>query len=130
MGRIRKSIQENIASDNIVKKLSDTEFVLCAKEDTELTLGRIKVETGYTINAGRKGIITSLTDNICNGLKVNDNVRLTNSEVIPCIVTGQEIAVYIKVNDDTLYSHMTNYGTRTSHYFIPKGTPVAMLTIL
>ena len=54
MGRIRKSIQENVASDDIVKKLSDTEFVLCAKEDTELTLGRIKVETGYTINAGKK----------------------------------------------------------------------------
>ena len=130
MGRIRKSIQENVASDDIVKKLSDTEFVLCAKEDTELTLGRIKVETGYTINAGKKGIITSLIDNICKGLKVNDNVRLINSEVIPCIVTGQEIAVFIKVNDDTLYSHMTNYCTRTSRYFIPKGTPVAMLTIL
>ena len=130
MGRIRKSIQENVASDDIVKKLSDTEFILCAKEDTVLTPGRIKVETGYTINAGRKGIITSLTDNICNGLKVNDNVRLINSEVIPCIVTGQEIAVFIKVNDDTLYSHMTNYGTRTSRYFIPKGAPVAMLTIL
>ena len=130
MGRIRKSIQENVASDDIVRKLSDTEFVLCAKEDTELMLGRIKVETGYTINAGRKGIITSLTDNICKGLKVNDNVRLISSEVIPCIVTGQEIAVFIKVNDDTLYSHMTNYGTRTSRYFIPKGAPVAMLTIL
>ena len=103
MGRIRKSIQENVASDDIVKKLSDTEFVLCAKEDTELMPGRIKVETGYTINAGRKGIITSLIDNICKGLKVNDNVRLINSEVIPCIVTGQEIAVFIKVNDDTLY---------------------------
>ena len=130
MGRIRKSIQENVASDDIVKKLSDTEFVLCAKEDTELMPGRIKVETGYTINAGRKGIITSLIDNICKGLKVNDNVRLINSEVIPCIVTGQEIAVFIKVNDDTLYSHMTNYGTRTGRYFIPKGAPVAMLTIL
>ena len=130
MGRIRKSIQENVASDDIVKKLSDTQFVLCAKEDTELMPGRIKVETGYTINAGRKGIITSLIDNICKGLKVNDNVRLINSEVIPCIVTGQEIAVFIKVNDDTLYSHMTNYGTRTSRYFIPKGAPVAMLTIL
>ena len=130
MGRIRKSIQENVASDDIVKKLSDTEFILCAKEDTELTPGRIKVETGYTINAGKKGIITSLNDNICNGLKVNDNVRLINSEVIPCIVTGQEIAVFIKVNDDTLCSHMTNYGTRTSRYVIPKGTPVAMLTIL
>ena len=130
MGRIRKSIQENVASDDIVKKLSDTEFVLCAKEDTALMPGRIKVETGYTINAGRKGIITSLIDNIWKGWKVNDNVRLINSEVIPCIVTGQEIAVFIKVNDDTLYSHMTNYGTRTSRYFIPKGAPVAMLTIL
>lgn len=127
-----KATLEGMTQDNVesVKKISENQFVLCAKENTELRLGRIKVDTDFILDAGRRGVITSLHDNVRYGLRVNDDIRLLNSDIIPCVVRDEEISVYIKVNDNTLYSYQTAGGTKTQNCFIPKGMPIAILTLL
>lgn len=114
-----------------VKQIADKQFALCAKEDTELTMGRVAVGTGCTLNGGFRGVITSLVDNIQNGLKVNDGIRLENSEVIPYVVRENEaVCVYVKVNDTTLYTTHEGLGVRTKVCYIPKGLPIATLTLI
>ena len=140
MGRIsKKDAMEALAEffkpkqggDTNIKRVSERQFILSANEDVELKLGRIAVDTGFVLNNGLRGVVTSLADSIQNGLEVCGGIRLTNSDVCPYVVNGgEDVRVYLKINDATLCSTHEGLNVRTRTCYVPKGLPIAMLTLI
>lgn len=136
MARIRKKetlLNSMPVDDNTTTatKTADNQFILCAKEDTELRIGCVKIDTGRVLNQGLKGIVTSLPNNIQHGMMVNDNIRLVDCEVIPYVVKENEtVYVYIRVREETLYSQNEGHAVRTKRCYIPKNQEIALLTLI
>lgn len=136
MARIRKKetlLNSTSADENstIATEMNDNQFILCAKEDTDLRIGCVKIDTGRILNQGLKGIVTSLSNDIQHGMMANDNIRLMGCEVIPYVVKENEtIYVYIRVREETLYSHNEGHAVRTKRCYIPKNQEIALLTLI
>lgn len=129
-GSLLSNFNKDIDSVTI-NETTEGQFILRAKEDTELRMGRVKIDTGRILNQNLKGIVTSLPDNIKNGLKVNNDIRLMNSEVIPYIAKENEtVYVYIKVNDNTLCTLNEGNIMRTRQCYIKKNQAIALLTLI
>lgn len=106
----------------------DNCFIISFSQDVELYEGRLMLKTGICIKDGWVGFISPTEDNAYNGLKAENGIRLTNSDVI-CMKTSKNVKIVLNIGDDVFIQEQTNFGTRPRRLKIPAHTPVAKLVL-
>lgn len=106
----------------------DNCFIISFLQDVELYDGRLMLKTGIIIKDGYVGFVSPTEDNAYNGLKVENGIRLTNSDVI-CMKASKNVKIVLNIGDDVFIQEQTNFGTRPRRIKIPAHTPVAKLVL-
>lgn len=106
----------------------DNCFIISFSQDVELYEGRLMLKTGICIKDGWVGFISPTEDNAYNGLKAENGIRLTNSDVI-CMKASKNVKIVLNIGDDVFIQEQTNFGTRPRRLKIPAHTPVAKLVL-
>lgn len=105
-------------------------FIIYAPNDIETRKGRMEVVTGITLKEGYRGLIVPITFNALHGLPTESDYRLQHSDVISTHVGEKEmVRLVLSINDETMIQEQTNFGSRSRHLIIPKGSPLAILVI-
>lgn len=116
-------------ADTPLIDVEDNCFVVSFPQDVELHKGRMLLLTGINIKDGWVGFVSPTEDNAYKGLKVENDVRLTNSGVI-CMKASKKVKIVLDIKDDTFIQEQTNFGTRHRHVRIPAHTPIAKLVLI
>lgn len=106
----------------------DGAYIISFSQDVELYEGRLMLKTGIYIKDGWIGFISPIEDNAYNGLKIENGIRLTNSDVIG-MKASKNVKIVLNVNDAVFIQEQTSFGTRPRRLKIPAHTPVAKLVL-
>lgn len=106
----------------------DGAYIISYTQDVELYDGRLMLEAGIYIKDGYMGFVSPIEDNAYNGLKVENGIRLTNSDVI-CMKASKNVKIVLNIGDDVFIQQQTNFGSRPRRLKIPAHTPVAKLVL-
>lgn len=106
----------------------DGAYIISFSQDVELYEGRLLLKTGIYIKDGWVGFISPIEDNAYNGLKIENGIRLTNSDVIG-MKASKNVKIVLNVNDAVFIQEQTSFGTRPRRLKIPAHTPVAKLVL-
>lgn len=106
----------------------DGAYIISFSQDVELYEGRLLLKTGIYIKDGWVGFISPIEDNAYNGLKIENGMRLTNSDVIG-MKASKNVKIVLNVNDAVFIQEQTSFGTRPRRLKIPAHTPVAKLVL-
>lgn len=103
-------------------------YIISFSQDVELYEGRLMLKTGIYIKDGWIGFISPIEDNAYNGLKIENGIRFTNSDVIG-MKASKNVKIVLNVNDAVFIQEQTSFGTRPRRLKIPAHTPVAKLVL-
>lgn len=106
----------------------DGAYIISFSQDVELYEGRLMLKTGINIKDGWVGFISPIEDNAYNGLKIENGIRLTNSDVIG-MKASKNVKIVLNINDAVFIQEQTSFGTRPRRLKIPAHTPVAKLVL-
>lgn len=106
----------------------DGAYIISFSQDVELYEGRLMLKTGIYIKDSWIGFISPIEDNAYNGLKIENGIRLTNSDVIG-MKASKNVKIVLNINDAVFIQEQTSFGTRPRRLKIPAHTPVAKLVL-
>lgn len=106
----------------------DGAYIISFSQDVELYEGRLMLKTGIYIKDSWIGFISPIEDNAYNGLKIENGIRLTDSDVIG-MKASKNVKIVLNINDAVFIQEQTSFGTRPRRLKIPAHTPVAKLVL-